>query len=125
MLKNHHLAKAISDASWKKFLLFLEYKSKWYKRIFFQVDPFFPSSKTCSSCSYKLKSLALSIRKWKCPNCHTINNRDINAAKNVLDEATKKIKEKYRGARGNLSLWSLCKTFLEDSKKAVNYEAGT
>ena len=125
MLKNRHLAKSISDVSWKQLITFLEYKSKWYKRIFFQVDPFFPSSKTCNSCGHKLNKLPLSIRKWKCPNCNIVNNRDENAAKNVLDEAIKEIKEEYRGTLGNVSLWSLCKTFLEDSKKAINCEAGT
>nr|NGX29865.1 hypothetical protein [Candidatus Anoxychlamydiales bacterium] len=107
MLKNRHLAKSISDVSWKQLITFLEYKSKWYKRIFFQVDPFFPSSKTCNSCGHKLSKLPLSIRKWNCPNCNIVNNRDENAAKNVLDEAIKEIKEEYRGTLGNVSLWSL------------------
>ncbi|NGX35995.1 MAG: hypothetical protein K1000chlam1_00832, partial [Candidatus Anoxychlamydiales bacterium] len=125
MLKNRHLAASISDVSWKQLITFLEYKSKWYKRIFFQVDTFFPSSKICNSCGYKLATLALSIRKWNCPNCHIVNNRDENAAKNVLDKAITEIKEKYRGTLGNVSLWSWCKTFLEYPKKATNNEAGT
>ncbi len=84
MQKNHYLAKSISDVSWSKFVEFLKYKSEWYGAKLIQIDKFSPSSKTCSICGYKIDKLPLSKRKWTCPYCNTIHDRDINAAKNML-----------------------------------------
>lgn len=84
MLKNHKLAKAISDASWRRLRQMLSYKCQWYGRELKLVDRFYPSSKTCSHCGCILERLALSQRAWKCPCCGIIHDRDINAAKNIL-----------------------------------------
>ena len=84
MMKNHKLAKAISDASWRRLRQMLSYKCQWYGRELKLVDRFYPSSKTCSHCGCILEKLALSQRSWKCPRCGIIHDRDINAAKNIL-----------------------------------------
>ncbi len=84
MVKNHKLAQAIQDASWSSFTRMLEYKCNWYGKSLIKVDRFYPSSKTCSECGYKLYILELDVRTWECPDCNTIHNRDLNAAKNIL-----------------------------------------
>lgn len=92
MLKNKRLAKSIEDASWNKLLQYLEYKSKWNNKIVSKIDRFYPSSQQCSKCGYinqKIKDL--SVREWICPNCGTLHNRDINAAKNILTEGLRNI----------------------------------
>jgi putative transposase len=84
MLKNHHLAKAISDVGWGEFVRQLAYKATWYGRVLVKIDKFYPSSKRCHHCGHILDSLDLVIRFWQCPECHTSHDRDINAAKNIL-----------------------------------------
>ena len=88
MLRNHKLAKAISDVSWAEFFRMLEYKSKLYGCDVVKVDTFYPSSQTCSCCGYQNKATKnLGIRKWTCPQCNTQHDRDVNAAKNILRKA--------------------------------------
>lgn len=86
MVKNHKLAKAISDVGWGEFVRQLEYKSEWYGRTLIKIDRFFPSSKTCHACKHVLDSLSLDIREWVCPECGTCHDRDTNAALNILAE---------------------------------------
>ena len=86
MVKNHRLAKSISDCSWSSFVNMLYYKADWYGRSLSKVDTFYSSSKTCSVCGFKLKELTLDTRKWTCPQCNTVHDRDINAANNILKE---------------------------------------
>jgi putative transposase len=84
MLKNHTLARAISDASWTGLRSMLEYKAQWYGRELIAVDRWYPSSKTCSSCGHLVAKLPLNIRNWTCAACGAIHDRDENAAKNIL-----------------------------------------
>lgn len=87
MLKNHSLAKAIADASWRKFLMMLQYKGTLYGKTVILVPPH-NTTQTCSRCGYVMKGderLTLSNREWTCPNCHTVHERDTNAARNILN----------------------------------------
>ena len=84
MQKNRCLAKSISDASWSEFVRQLEYKAQWYGRTLIGIGRWYPSSKRCSDCGHTVSKLPLSVREWVCPECGTIHDRDINAARNVL-----------------------------------------
>ena len=86
MVKNHALAKAISDVGWGEFVRQLDYKARWYGRTLIKIDQWYPSSKTCHACKHVLDSLALDIREWVCPGCGTVHDRDTNAALNILTE---------------------------------------
>jgi putative transposase len=86
IVKNHNLAKAISDVSWGEFTKMLEYKAREDGKCYVEVDRFFPSSKTCSVCLNRVGSLALDVRSWQCQNCETKHDRDVNAAINIRDE---------------------------------------
>ena len=84
MLKNHSLARAISDASIGQAARMLEEKAARYGKTVVKIDRWFPSSKTCSDCGHIVESLPLSIREWACPECGTVHDRDENAAENIL-----------------------------------------
>ncbi len=86
MVKNHKLAKSISDAGWGQFCTMLKYKSEWAGKTYIEVDRFYPSSKTCNNCLNRVDSLSLDIRSWQCPKCGENHDRDINAAQNIRDE---------------------------------------
>jgi putative transposase len=83
MIKNHKLAKSISDASFSKFCTILQYKADWYGKTLIKVPRFYPSSKICSCCGNKKTDLKLSERTYTCDNCGTIIDRDWNAAVNI------------------------------------------
>ena len=91
MLKNHKLAKCILDCSWNELARQLEYKGDWYGCKVFKIDRFYPSSKTCSHCGCIQEKMPLNIRRWTCPDCGTIHDRDINAAINILMEGKREI----------------------------------
>ena len=87
MLRNHRLAKAISDVSWSEFFRQLEYKMLERGGIVVKVPTFYPSSQTCSCCGHKNPLVKnLSVRDWDCPKCGAHHDRDCNAATNILSK---------------------------------------
>lgn len=90
MLKNGHLSKSIQGAAWSEFVRQLAYKSDWYGKNIIFIGRFEPSSKTCSKCGYVKTDLKLSEREWVCPNCGEYHDRDVNAARNIMDFALHK-----------------------------------
>ena len=89
LIKNHNLAYSISDVRWSQLLNFIKYKCQWYGKEFRQVDRFYASSKICSECGAYHKDIvnSLSVREWTCPDCGTHHDRDVNAARNILNQA--------------------------------------
>jgi putative transposase len=84
----------IADYAWNKFVGMLQYKSDWYGKNFRKIGRFDPSSKMCSQCGYVNHSLTLDDREWKCPQCNTNHDRDVNAANNIVDFAFPKMEYK-------------------------------
>lgn len=84
MVKNHKLARSISDASWGELVRQLTYKAAWYGRNLVKIDRWFPSSKRCGNCGHIVDKLPLNIREWTCSSCGAIHDRDLNAANNIL-----------------------------------------
>lgn len=89
LVKNRKLAYSISDVRWSQLLNFIRYKCDWYGKEFKQVDRFYASSKICSCCGTYHKDIvnSLSVREWTCPDCGTHHDRDVNAARNILNQA--------------------------------------
>ena len=92
MVKNHCLARAISDAGFGMFRQFLEYKAKLRGNTLKIVDRWFPSSKTCSGCGTVKKELSLSERAFVCEHCGVVMDRDHNAAVNILNHGEDTLK---------------------------------
>ena len=86
LMKNHHLARAIGDASWSEFVRMLHYKADWYGKKIVTISRWFPSSQLCSSCEVNSGKKGLSIREWTCESCGSHHDRDINASLNILKE---------------------------------------
>jgi putative transposase len=82
LVKNHSLARAISDASWTELRSMLEYKCAWYGRELVVIDRWFPSSKLCGACGTVAAKMPLNVREWTC-DCGTVHDRDVNAARNI------------------------------------------
>ena len=97
MLKNHSLAKSISNASWYEFVRELEYKCNWYGKQLIKVSPQ-NTSRRCSNCGMLNKKFSklsqnewMAVRHWKCPNCGTHLDRDVNASVNILNKGLEKL----------------------------------
>lgn len=86
LMRNHKLAKSISDVSWSEFVRMLEYKANWYGKQISKISRWYPSSQICSDCGFSSGKKSLSIREWTCTNCGSHHDRDINASINILNE---------------------------------------
>ena len=90
MSTNHNLAKNKIDASFNKICEYLKWKTKEYGKYYYQIDTYYPSSKTCSHCDNKTdKTNDLGVRMWICDKCGSLNDRDINASINIMFEGIK------------------------------------
>ncbi len=92
MVRNHCLAKAISDAGWGMFVNFLSYKLDRKGGKLVEIDRWFPSSKTCSVCLHQVSFMSLDVREWTCSHCGTHHDRDGNAATNIRNEGIRMLK---------------------------------
>ena len=97
MMSNGRLAKHIADASWSEFCRQLDYKGDWYGCQIEHIDQWYPSSKTCSACGAVMEAMPLRVRQWECPECQAQHDRDVNAAKNILIQATVGTTESHAG----------------------------
>ena len=101
MLKNHKLAKSISNASFYNFCNMIAYKANEQQRQYIKIGTFYPSSKLCHCCGFKYKGLKLEERFWTCPNCGTYLDRDENSAINILSEGLRILSRNTDGRSGN------------------------
>ncbi|GAA1793963.1 hypothetical protein GCM10009735_27390 [Actinomadura chokoriensis] len=85
-LARTHLAKSVHDAGWSAFVTMLEYKTRRYSRTFARADRAFASSQICSDCRHRDGPKPLHVRHWTCVRCGAGHDRDVNAARNILDE---------------------------------------
>lgn len=92
LLKNHSLAKSITNNSWYLFREMLEYKCEWYGKQLVVVSPNY-TSQICSNCGYHSGKKPLDVREWTCPKCNTYHDRDINASINILNRGLKELKK--------------------------------
>ncbi|MBT9135834.1 MAG: hypothetical protein DDT34_00899 [Firmicutes bacterium] len=87
MVKNRSLSRAVADMGFFEFRRQLQYKSAQRGGVVVVADRWYPSSKTCSACGYKLETLPLALREWACPACGSVHDRDVNAATNLKNLA--------------------------------------
>jgi putative transposase len=83
-LARTRVAKSVHDAGWSAFVGMLEYKAARYGRRFAKIGRFEPTSQLCSTCGAKDGPKPLYVREWGCKECHTVHDRDVNAARNIL-----------------------------------------
>ena len=94
MVKNHNLAKSISDCGWYELTRQISYKAEWNNRQYIKIGRFTKSSQPCHICGYiNPDTKDLSVREWTCPQCRTVHDRDINAAINILNEGLRILRE--------------------------------
>lgn len=93
------LAKSVLDAAWGEFARQLRYKAEWIGKLVVKTDRWYPSSKTCSACGWRLSELPLSVRVWSCPACGVVQDRDLNAALNIRAEGLRMLAAGHADSR--------------------------
>lgn len=91
LMKNRRLSKSIADVGWSMFINMLEYKAERYGKQVIKIDQWFPSSQICSHCQHNSGKKPLNVREWKCYNCYTKHDRDVNAAINIKNKGLEMI----------------------------------
>ena len=90
MYQVHKIAKHLKNIPINKFVRVLKYKSKWLGKKIIEINKYYPSSQSCNRCGFKNEEVKnLSVRKWICPECGLIHDRDINASINIMFEGLK------------------------------------
>lgn len=117
MVKNHCLARALSNQSWYSFIIKLGYKARRYGGKVVKTKRFYPSSKACYCCGFVNQDLTLADRNWQCPRCKTELDRDINASQNILAQVLRELN--IKGGRG----YRLKPVELSSLDEAVKQEA--
>jgi len=115
MMGNHKLATHIADCGWNQFLMFLKYKAAAVGKHVLEVGRFYPSSKTCSVCGAVRQSLPLSVREWKCSDCGSIHQRDVNAAINIALEAARN----FASDRGGGVIPGICRVPVCETRSPI------
>ncbi len=119
MMKNHNLAKSISDVSWSEFKRQLKYKSKWNFKHFIIIDRFTPTSKTCSNCGC-IQDMALSKRQYNCPDCGISINRDLNASINIKNLGLNEINTEGRSGINACGVETVVSTVKQEKECLVD-----
>ena len=90
MYQVHKIAKHLKNIPISEFIRVLKYKSNWLGKRVIEINKYYPSSQCCNRCDYKNEEVKdLSVRKWTCPRCGMIHDRDINASINIMFEGLK------------------------------------
>ena len=90
MYQVHKIAKHLKNIPISEFIRVLKYKSKWLGKKVIEINKYYPSSQSCNRCGFKNEEVKdLSVRKWTCPRCGLIHDRDINASINIMFEGLK------------------------------------
>ena len=90
MYQVHKIAKHLKNIPISEFIRVLKYKSKWLGKKVIEINKYYPSSQSCNRCGFKNEEVKdLSVRKWTCPRCGIIHDRDINASINIMFEGLK------------------------------------
>ncbi len=96
MYQVHKIAKHLKNLPISEFIRVLKYKSNWLGKKVIEINKYYPSSQCCNRCDYKNEEVKdLSVRKWTCPKCGMIHDRDINASINIMFEGLKIYMKSY------------------------------
>lgn len=96
MYQVHKIAKHLKNLPIREFIRVLKYKSNWLGKKVIEINKYYPSSQSCNRCDYKNEEVKdLSVRKWTCPKCGMIHDRDINASTNIMFEGLKIYMKSY------------------------------
>ena len=96
MYQVHKIAKHLKNIPISEFIRVLKYKSNWLGKKIIEINKYYPSSQCCNRCDYKNEEVKdLSVRKWTCPKCGMIHDRDINASINIMFEGLKIYMKSY------------------------------